>query len=444
MRIYTANLSRWVSIGVGVLALVIAAGACTTSRRGGSGGDAGGGIDMSTCVGLQCFQVACTNGGATTLTGKVFAPNGVDPVYDALVYVPSTLPDFPTTVQCEACNEPLGGIPIVTTKTDVEGSFTLANVPATMQVPVVVQKGRFRRVITVDVPACTTTPMAKEQTRLPKNKKEGDLPKMAVGVGTYDQIECVLRSIGIDDSEFTAPNGDGSVHLYENGSGTSTNSFGSLLTNYTKMQDYNLMFVNCTNNRATELPTGWKQNMYQYVNSGGRLYVTDWAYDYMEQVSEFAPFVYFEGTGTETTPQPPATAFYASDGSKLTGSLIDPTLATWMKNVGAAPNGTIPIDGSWAIANHMSTDSAKYPAKVWVEGTAPKSTASTLKRPFTATVDYNMCGKILWSSYHTQEPGGSGKSFPGYCASTATTMIPQEKVLEFLIFQISDCVTPVM
>ncbi len=426
--------------------------ACSGSGRRGAGPNTGDGpspLNPGGCAGLACFQLDCKGGTPTTLTGKVYAPNGIDPVYDALVYVPTMIPEFPQTVQCEACNEPLGGQPIVQTNTGVDGSFTLTNVPATLQVPIVVQKGRFRRSFNVDVAACASAELPKAQTRLPKNQQEGDLPKMAVAVGNYDQIECVLRSIGIDESEFTTPGGTGAVHLYKNytnfGGGGGVDDLGALLSNYDKLATYNLLFVNCTDERANAQPTGWKQNLYQYVNSGGRLYVTDWAYDYMEQVSQFAPYIFFEGAGTETAPQPPDTAYYAWQGTDLTGKLVDSTLAEWMKGTGASPSGMINIIGSWALANHVSADSASYPTHVWVEGNAAGKT-----RPMTATYDYNMCGKVLWSSYHTQEPGGGGfdtspgGGFPSYCKSTPTTMIAQEKVLEFLIFQISDCVTPVI
>ena len=102
-------------------------------------------------------------------------------------------------VQCEVCNEPVGGVPVVSTNTAVDGTFTLKNVPATSQVPLIVQKGRFRKQIMLNIPACQDTPLTVDQARLPRKQSEGDLPKMAVGVGDYDQIECVLRSIGLDE-----------------------------------------------------------------------------------------------------------------------------------------------------------------------------------------------------------------------------------------------------
>src|SRR5262249_41572758 len=151
------------------------------------------------------------------ISGKVTAPNGLDPVYQALVFVPAKLVEFPQGAQCEVCNDPSGGTPIVSATTAVDGTFTLTNVPATTQVPVVVQKGRFRKVSYLDVGACADNPLSADQSRLPRDQSEGDLPKMAVGVGDYDQIECVLRSIGLGDGEFGAPGTKGAVHLYDNG-----------------------------------------------------------------------------------------------------------------------------------------------------------------------------------------------------------------------------------
>src|SRR6185369_12774324 len=94
-------------------------GSASNGGNGGNGGTTGNGG----CTGLACNQVSCPGGGTTTVTGRVTAPNGLDPVYDAAVYVPAMIPEFPQTVQCEVCNEPLGGMPIVSTSTDVNGNF---------------------------------------------------------------------------------------------------------------------------------------------------------------------------------------------------------------------------------------------------------------------------------------------------------------------------------
>ena len=399
-----------------------------------AGPDLGTAAPTGGCDGLTCFQKDCGAQPPTTVSGRVTAPNGLDPVYDALVYVPTNVPEFPPGAQCEVCGEPVGGAPIVSTHTAVDGTFVLKNVPATSKVPLVVQKGRFRRTVTLDVNACADNKLPAALARLPRKKSEGDLPRMAVGVGDYDQIECVLRSIGIDESEFTPPSGSGAVHLYDNAGGQP--SLESLIYDATKLAEYNLLFVNCTNTTFDTYAnqTLAKQNLHSYVNGGGRLYVTDWAYDYMEQVPEFAPYVFFDGGGDMTHPQPIKAAEFAWDGSDLMAQVGDPTLAMWMKAAKASSTGSLPIIGSYALALATSKD-PNYPSTTWVHGMAGGK-----DRPMSVTFDYNMCGKALWSSYHTQEPGGAGSAFPTYCKSTPSTMIPQEKVLEYLIFQISSCV----
>lgn len=93
--------------------------------------------------------------------------------------------------------------------------------PATTDVPVVIQVGKWRRVITVPlVPECTDTAVATGMTRLPKNKTEGDMPRMALATGEADALECMLRKIGIDESEITNSAGTGRVHLFQGAGGT--------------------------------------------------------------------------------------------------------------------------------------------------------------------------------------------------------------------------------
>ena len=425
------------------LLLLVAMVGCGSNRgggRGAGGGDGGSGPDPG-C--LACFQQACSNGQATTITGKVTAPNGLDPVNGAVVYVPAgVVAPLTDGISCEVCSD-AGANAIVTTITATDGSFTLTNVPATTQVPLVIQKGRFRRQVKLDVTACTANPVTVDQVRLPKNQREGDLPKMAVGVGDYDQIECVLRSIGIDESEFTHPGGTGAVHLYDNAGGMP--SLESLLYDTAKLNEYNLVFVNCTGTTFSTYSNQYlaRMNVAKYVGGGGRLYVTDWSYDYMEQVSEFAPYIFFDGGGDQGKPQPIGAAEWVWSGDVITASIGQPELAEWMKDAGASTNGTVQIEGSWALALSTSADQTLYKSTTWVHGNA-----NAVDRPMTVTYDYKSCGKVLWSSYHTQEPGGgspgfTGTKFPTYCISKPSTMIAQEKILEYLILQISSCIDPI-
>ncbi|HZU82171.1 MAG TPA: hypothetical protein VE987_04610, partial [Polyangiaceae bacterium] len=172
------------------------------------------------CTGLQC-QVAqdCPPGTTTTLTGTVHDPAGVNPVYNAFVYVPvdpsGQLPPFTAGPTCDTCSgAAIQAVSIAQTAFD--GTFVLSNVPSTdvapgSQIPLVVQVGEWRReVMLTSVPKCQATAIDPDSSRLPRHRFDGfgsqaDLPNMAIATGTSDAIECLLLKIGIDPREFQVP-----------------------------------------------------------------------------------------------------------------------------------------------------------------------------------------------------------------------------------------------
>ncbi|MEO8797273.1 MAG: carboxypeptidase regulatory-like domain-containing protein, partial [Polyangiaceae bacterium] len=178
----------------------------------------GGGIGeggTGGCTGLQCKEVDCPGGGDTTITGQVFDPIGLNPLYGVAVYVPSQLPlsALSTGATCDRCGATVLN-PASTTLTDEQGKFTLTHVPVDAKVPVVVQIGKWRRTFNLDVTACQENPMPTPLT-LPKNGTEGDMPQMAVAVNGYDALECLIYGMGVDESEFSSGGtGSGHVHLY--------------------------------------------------------------------------------------------------------------------------------------------------------------------------------------------------------------------------------------
>ena len=76
------------------------------------------------------------------------------------------------------------------------------------------------------VAACQDNPIADADhslLRLPANQSEGHLPKIALATGHSDALDCLLRKIGIADSEFTPDSGNGRVSMFvggDAGSGT--------------------------------------------------------------------------------------------------------------------------------------------------------------------------------------------------------------------------------
>jgi len=187
------------------------------------GGGEGGPGDCPSGAPLSCFvNKSCSNGGHTTLTGKVYDPAGKVPIYNVVVFVPndpSSLPVItPGTSSCNQCDVPVGDYVTVGT-TDKTGSFTLEDVPTGKNVPLVVQIGKWRRIITVpNVADCRTTTLPNSganQARLPKNHHEGDMPQMALLTGGLDDLGCFLTRVGIDPAEYTAPKGGGRLDIYQ-------------------------------------------------------------------------------------------------------------------------------------------------------------------------------------------------------------------------------------
>ncbi len=420
-------------------------------------------LSLPPCRGLGCFIANCPAGSDTIVVGKVTAPNGVDPIRDAMVYVPNggAAEEFPPQVACETCQNPLGERPITITATDVDGSFELRHIPVTSDTPIVIQKGRWRKTVRLPIGKCEKQGITAEQGRLPRDTREGSIPHMAVAVGEWDSIECVLGHIGIAKSEFTAPSGGGAVHLYANekpgGVGAPGGvSVSELLTSLPKMLQYNIIFLNCSDDdtsRGLLASAAVKKNLTDYVARGGRMYVTDWSYDFVQQPPEFAPFIcYNDGKPcTDTTPHGfhQATQLGRVATETKFNADVDQTtpegraLAAWLTKLQTPVlGGQVRIEdpvSSFVLIEQLAQDPGRHPATTWLSADLAKK-----RRPVSVSFDYppgpNACGRVLYSSYHTREHGDHTVQFPAYCPTSA--MLAQEHVLEYLIFELGACVQP--
>src|SRR5262249_49959393 len=112
------------------------------------------------------------------------------------------------------------------------------------------------------------------------NKGEGDIPQIAISTGDVDGLECVLRKMGIDDSEFTQPSGNGRVHLYKgNGAnaGAGTPSDTQLYGSLTTLKNYDMVLFSCFGSQQTKMLTD-QQRVIDYPTAGGRVFATHFSY----------------------------------------------------------------------------------------------------------------------------------------------------------------------
>ena len=195
----------------------------------------------------------------TSVTGKVYDPAGNNPLYHVFVYIANNPDDpdlkaFPAGITCDVCGATAAGSPLLSegdqagTYTDVDGSFTLKNVP-------VGKGGHARdpaRPLAARVHRSTSTRrvrpirFADKTLLMPSKQSQGNIPLMAMVTGRVDSLECVLRKMGIDGTEFTNPTGTGRVQFYLGTGDSDTNgSYGQKIDNTTPKQSA-LFAINAT------------------------------------------------------------------------------------------------------------------------------------------------------------------------------------------------------
>jgi hypothetical protein len=405
------------------------------------------------CIGSACQQT-CSGGGTTSISGIVYAPNGTDPLPNVTVYIPTVDPGpLPAGLVCAQVGAAPAGSPLVGTESDVNGHFELDNVPVGSNVPLVILAGKWRRQFVIStVTACTNNvlPSAAYNSSsnpvmpfvaMPQNQAQGDIPKFAIATGSVDQVECVLRKVGISDTEFTdpAPLGSGRINLYLGsgaaGSGVDSNTptQASLMGNASTLSQYDVLMLPCQGTPSNNVVAGALgaqelQNFKDFADGGGRVYSSHYSYAWMYQNPPFDKVVnwtpniggYIDGPATVNT--------------SFTGGQ---TLSTWLGDVGASVSpgvmnintlrddlaGVNPPTQSWLTLNTTGN-----PVMQFVFDTPIPPVGTTV----------NQCGRVLYNEYHVEGGASSpARAFPTECSS-ATTMTPQEKLLEYMLFELTD------
>lgn len=411
---------------------------------GGEGGSLLGGEGGGPCVGLECQQQSCSGGGSTTVSGQILDPAGKTPLYNVIVYVPNAPVTAPADgyATCDQCGS-VASSPVVSALSDTSGNFKLTNVPVGTNIPLVVQVGKWQRLYTIPtVNACTDNPIDPSNTRLPKNSTEGHLPKIAVATGNFDSLECFIRKIGIDDSEFSDGNGTGRVQLYQGEGGSKIDNatpraYGAPATdlwdNEATLKGFDIVALTCEGDTYSEdKPASALDNMRDYTNGGGRVFATHYHYYWFENE--------------------PASATVATWGaSSASGDyLVDTTFpkgsdfADWLQNVHATTTrGDVPLNPDDVTDDVKAVNSAQ--AQRWIyQGTSATNYATkymTFNTPV-GSAPADQCGRVVYSDIHVSSDSApeqaSTTTFPALCASGSLT--PQEQALEFLFFDLNACV----
>lgn len=442
-------------------------GSADTTTDGVDNGDGGFGFgdvgaeSMPACTGLQCQVQNCGGGTHTTVSGIVYDPAGRNPLYNVYVYVPNApVQPITTGAVCQQCQAPASGSPLPgAVQTDAYGKFTVTDVPVGNNIPLVMQAGKFRRQIIIPtVTACVNNPIGQKDvnnletiTRLPRKQNEGmnnvdNLPQLAMATGACDVLECLMRKIGIDDSEFTKT---GRVHLFQGQGGVTgpgdakyTNAY-AFWADSTDLIAHDIVVNSCECSPYDRDSVGLAYTaMHTYLDTGGRLFGTHYHYNW------FAPPTGptdFQGTANWLTNSPFASAPWYINTTIPKGVAFN----TWIQNVWkAAPpaNGQINLVYSNSDASQVKGKTTPwiYYGNANLSSNAYGTAYLSFDTPITVNPPAVQCGRAVFSDLHVSSGGGGGSTFPQECGTGnpyTTPMTQQESALEFLFFDLSSCVT---
>jgi hypothetical protein len=453
---------------------------------GNGGDDASANLPRCIVSTNQCVA-ACSGSTGTTISGTVYDPAGRNPLYGIVVYVPSTPPQpLPQGVECLSCSQLYTGNPIAFAVTDAAGHFTLNGVPDGGNIPLVVQVGKWRmQYVMPSVNKCqdnaATAATAGAKLRLPRNHTEGDIPNMAVATGGADSLECLLSRIGVDKSEYVAgPGGAGRIHIFQGDGGANTTpgapiASQGLWPNNTATAEadfsaYDITLLTCEGHETTgaggggggrggfggggtTLSTAQQQALYNYAAKGGRVFASHFHYAWFN-------------TGPFFANNPPLATWYAgtNDMGNING-IVQTTLpsgsafprgqamAQWLMNVNALTNGELPIEEARHNANVGPANTPSVPWIVADKNARPPGATEyfSFDTPLGASA-VEQCGRVVYSDLHVGAASGDygqmsgsaqipmGAMVPSGCANNALS--PQEKALEFMLFDLSGCITP--
>lgn len=399
------------------------------------------------CKNLQCQQHSCATG-STTISGQVFDPAGRNPLYNVAVYVPNeAVQPLALGASCDQCEALYSGKAVVSTLTDAQGQFKLDKAPDGANIPLVVQIGKWRKQVTVpNVVRCQDNVLPKELTTLPRNRMEGDIPNIAIATGSADTLECLLRRVGVDASEYTpGADGDGRVHIFQgsprggrespNTSPAAPRAPAALWTTADALMAYDVVLLSCEGQETHDMN---QQALHDYAERGGRVFASHFHYAWFnsgpyadENLADWTPGSQNVGT---------------IQASIVTSFPKGQALQQWLMNNDALVNGELRIEEARHNADVSDAHDVSQPWIVAAQNSrAPGATQYFSFNTPTAQArvpDGKLCGRVVFSDLHVGAASNDNprSAVPDGC--TDGPLSPQEKALEFMLFDLSACVIP--
>jgi hypothetical protein len=361
--------------------------------------------------------------------------------------------------------------------------------------------------VIADAAPATLLRLPKNITDGDNNGQYTSMPKIAITTGTVDALECLLTRIGIDTAEFTNPTGTGHINLFShflatdsgrlqdgttgtdnardvNGatsyvSGTAFPLASSVLDSVTALQGYDMVLMNCAAAPAyfaqggTYVTTARQQTMKTYLDGGGKVFLEHYFSTFLrspgtpEPAGPYGAVATWEYTPTTLVNIVTADLLTQIDQSFGKGGAF----AKWLVATKASATlGTLqlanapqpPVPPGTNIPQSKYTASAvAAPAERWIYNPT-SATDSTSKHvhyfDFLTPVEQSTkCGRVVYTGVHVSSAATAADQDTVRKFNTSATTSPvfpteckvrplngQEKALEFMFFDLSSCVTPIV
>jgi len=365
-----------------------------------------------------------------TIQGVVWAPTGTFPISGALVYVTNdNAYPIEDNAYCYECDDMTGK---KWTLSGPDGTWIIEGVPSGER-NLVTRKGFFQRQRQITVVGDTVQDVPAEITTLPAASSDDGLdtiPNYAVLLNGWDLPEDMLAKMGLGQLT-SSGNLDTSqpynFDLYNDLSsdGTALGDSSTLFASQDTLNYYHMVFFPCV---CSHLNANSYVGMLQtYVSSGGKIYGSCWAGQWVEV--PYPELIDFDGADTGTSPGDVGPY-------NTTGVIQDLDMRDWLAVVAPGQNpdayafdeGWINIDGltSGSYSGHgLEADGYMVVPKVWAMDLGAWG-YSVAGNPLTVTFNYD-CGKLFYSTYQVVEN------------SPSVAIRPQEWVLIYLFFEVGVC-----
>jgi hypothetical protein len=311
---------------------------------------------------------------------------------------------------------------------------------------------------------------------LPGTVATGDIndnmPDIAVSTGSADTLECLMTRIGLPTSEYVAgPSGTGHVHVYSGGSNGATAagtpemppmpgapaSDTSLWDSQAHLMAHDITLLSCEGGETYDAKP---QILEQYLNAGGRVFASHYHYAFFTNPAEsgqaYTPPADWGNNLASWTPGSNSSPSMQANGKivqTLNGSTMPfpkgQALLQWLGLNGAlgvlgAPPMELPIN---PVRYNSMVGPSNKPSQSWInDDMTGNALYFSFDTPVNAPAGPNgqpaYCGRAVFSDLHVGAETMPMDSPPPPGGCTQTDLSPQEKALEFMLFDLSACVIP--